>query len=152
MIFEVQSYQLILWDAVYSMGVGFVTAVIYQILSGFMARGEILVFIKDVVISCVFAVLIFSYVVSFANYKVLRWYNVAFALLGWFCFPLAFGKSFNILISNLLSRISFSTTNCIKQICVKLSVITEKKSQKNKNNTQKNQKEVLKETEVLLYN
>ena len=152
MIFEVQSYQLILWDAVYSMGIGFVSAVIYQILSAFMARGKILIFIKDVVISCIFGVLIFSYVVSFANYKVLRWYNVAFGLLGWFCFPLAFGKSFNILISNLLSKISIKTTNCVKQVCGKLSVITEKKSQKNKNNTQKNQKEVLKETEVLLYN
>ncbi len=152
MIFEVQSYTLVLWDAVYSMGVGFATAVVYQLLSAFTGRGKIAVFIRDVVISCVFAVLIFSYVVSFANYKVLRWYNVAFGLLGWFCFPLAVGDGINILITGLLQKTVTKAIGVKNTICGKLSVITEKKLQKNKKNIQKNPKEVLKRTEVMLYN
>ena len=109
MIFEAQRYDLVFWDAVYSMGVGFVVGFIYQLLSAFFYKGKIAVFIKDIAISCIFAIVIFSFVVSFANYKVLRWYNVTFALLGRVMFTPNFGnivhKIFQVLILKFINSL-----------------------------------------------
>ena len=152
MIFGVQSYLLIFQDAVYSLGVGFATGVFYQLISVFLYKGKIAVFIRDVVAAVFFTVAVFSYSISFANYRILRWYNVFFALIGRIMFTPAF--------SNCMHRytdiIILTAKDCIKRLAVsvsgKLSVKIEKIKGKNQKNTQKNSDEVLKEREVLLYN
>ena len=152
MIFEVQSYWLIFQDAVYSLGVGFATGVFYQLISVFLYKGKIAVFIRDVVAAVFFTVAVFSYSISFANYRILRWYNIFFALIGWIMFTPAF--------SNCMHRytdiIILTAKDRLKRLAVsvsgKLSVKIEKIKGKNQKNTQKNSDEVLKEREVLLYN
>lgn len=152
MMFEPQSYTLVMWDAVYSMAAGFVVGFVYQLLGVFLYRGKLAVFIRDVAVWAVFAVVLFSFVISFANYKVLRWYNIAFGLVGWRCFPFAFSA-----ICNRWSMAVSRKAGCIIKYCIttikgKISAIAEKKAIKKKNFTQKNNEELLKETEVLLYN
>ncbi len=152
MIFEVQSYRLIFEDAVYSLGAGFATAVFYQLISVFLYKGKIAVFIRDILASVFFSVAVFSYSVSFANYPILRWYNIFFALLG----RLMFTPAFSNCLHRYTDKIILIARSCIKGLLTfisgKLSVKIEKIKEKNRKNTQKNSPELLKEGEVLLYN
>ncbi|MBR5305666.1 MAG: spore cortex biosynthesis protein YabQ [Oscillospiraceae bacterium] len=152
MMFEPQSYTLVMWDAVYSMAAGFVVGFVYQLLGVFLYRGKLAAFIRDVVSWAVFAVVIFSFVISFANYKVLRWYNIAFGLVGWRCFPFAFSRACNKWSTAVTDKTGCVIKYCIKSIHGKISAFSEKKRIKKKKITQKNKEELLKETEVLLYN
>ena len=148
MIFDAQSYRLIWADAVHSMGVGFMVGFVYQLLSVFLYKNKVAVFIKDVVISVFFTTALFSYCVSFANYKILRWYNVAFALAGRIWFTPAFSHTGH----KLLCFLSMTVKKWFLRLCGKFLAITEKNKEKKLKNTQKNKSEVLKTEEVLLYN
>ena len=92
MIFEPQKYLFIWHDALYSLGVGFLCGFFNRLLSSFLYRGKVCVFIRDVLSCLFFALMLFSYTVSFANYRVLRWYNVAFAFAGAVMFMPAFDR------------------------------------------------------------
>ena len=152
MMFEPQRYSLVLWDAVYSMAVGFVVGFFYQIVSLFLYKGKVAVFIKDVAVAAVFAVGMFSYGVSFANYSLLRWYNVAFGLVGWRCWPFAFSKVVNGWQNRMGRRAKTFLKASAEAFWGGLSHMVKTTAEKSKKNTQKNNEEVLKETEVLLYN
>ena len=152
MMFEAQRYSLVLWDALYSMGAGFVVGFVYQVLSVFLYKGKVAVFIKDIATSVFFAVVVFSFSVSFANYKLVRWYNIAFALLGWVMFTPGFSHCWHRVIISLFTGVKNTTVKCAKGICGKLLNKTEKKVKKADENTQKNQTDLLKDCEVVLYN
>ena len=152
MMFEPQSYTLIMWDAVYSIAAGFVVGFVYQLLSVFLYRGKLAVFIRDVAVWAVFASVLFSFVISFANYKVLRWYNVAFGLVGWRCFPFAFSAVCNRWCMAVSSKFLNAVKHFAGVVAGEFSAMAEKKRTKKKKITQKNKEELLKETEVLLYN
>ncbi len=152
MIFEVQSYRLIFADAVHSMGVGFLVGAVYQLLSAFMYKNKTAVFVKDVLICVFFTTVLFSYCVSFTNYRQLRWYNVAFALAGRLLFTPAFSHSLHCILCCRCNTLKNNVKAICLAFCGKLSVITEKNRDKKLKNSQKNQTEVLKVDETLLYN
>lgn len=152
MIFEAQRYSLVVEDLVYSMGAGFATGVVYQLLSILFYKNKVAVFIKDVLISCFFATVLFSFVVSFANYKVLRWYNIAMALLGRLGFTPAFSKGVHSAVSRLSKYVKSNLIKVFGFFHKKLLTKMQKKVEKFYEKKQKNQTEVLKETEVVLYN
>ncbi len=152
MIFEAQNYTLVMWDAVYSMAVGLVTGFVFQLLSVFFHRGRLAVFIRDMAVCVVFAVLIFSYVVSFANYKVLRWYNIAFGLVGRLAFPYAFSSGCSRYITKVILTIKDVFKRIFSTVYGKLLGTVKKKREKSKDFSQKNPPEVLKMEEIVLYN
>ena len=152
MMLEAQRYSLVLWDALYSMGAGFVVGFVYQVLSVFLYKGKVAVFIKDIATSVFFAVVVFSFSVSFANYKLVRWYNVAFALLGRVMFTPAFSHCLHRAVTSLFAGVKNTTVKCAKRICGKLLNKTDKKAKKAEENTQKNPTDLLKDCEVVLYN
>ena len=116
-MFEPQRYLLVFWDGVYSMAVGLVVGFFYQLVSLFLYKGKVAVFIKDVAVSAVFALIMFSYVVSFANYSLLRWYNIAFGLVGWRCWPFAFSKMVNRWQNRIIKKVkSFITYCCLQKV------------------------------------
>ena len=82
MMYEVQSYALIFQDMLYSLAVGFLAGFINQVLAVFLFKNKKAVFIRDIIMSVIFTVLVFSFSVSFANYKMLRWHNVLMSLIG----------------------------------------------------------------------
>ncbi len=82
MIFEAQRYSYIFSDRVYSLAVGALAGFFHRLLSLFLSKGKVRVFIKDFATAFVFSLFLYSYVISFANYRVLRWYNVLFRLAG----------------------------------------------------------------------
>ena len=136
----------------YSMSAGFVTGVVYQLLSLFFYKNKVAVFIKDVLISCVFATVLFSFVVSFANYKILRWYNIAAAILGRLAFTPSFSDGFHKLTIQLVKYVKSNLIKVYAKFHKKLLTKRKKKVEKFQEKTQKNQSEVLKETVVVLYN
>ena len=152
MMLEAQRYSLVLWDALYSMGTGFVVGFVYQLLSVFLYKGKIAVFIKDIAISVVFAVVVFSFSVSFANYKLVRWYNIVFALLGRVMFTPGFSHCLHRVVTSLFTGVKNTTVKCTEGICGKLLNKTDKKAKKAEENTQKNPTDLLKDCEVVLYN
>ena len=152
MIFDAQRYSLVMWDFLYSMGAGFVVGAIHQLLSVFLYRSKAAVFIKDLVCGGVFATVVFSYVVSFANYKVLRWYNIAGALMGRLLFTPGFAQPFHRLIAVVQSPVKNTVKNSFEYFRGKLLTKMQKKVENFHENIQKNQPEVLKQTEIVLYN
>ena len=152
MIFEAQRYSLVMEDLIYSMGAGFMTGVVYQLLSLLFYKNKVAVFIKDVLISCFFATALFSFVVSFANYKVLRWYNIVMALLGWLTFTPSFSNGFHSAVGRLSKCVKSKLIKVYTVFHKKLLTKMQKKVERFHEKTQKNQTEVLKETKVILYN
>lgn len=152
MIFEVQSYSFIFQDRIYSLAIGFVTGFVNQLLAVFLYKGKVKIFIRDILVSLFFTVLIFSYSVSFANYKILRWYNVAFALAGAVLFTPCFSTAGNLLLSLAGVTVRHGAKKTAAAAGEKIQIFRQKKIVKNQKITQKNSPEVLKRDEVLLYN
>ena len=152
MIFDAQRYNLVMWDFLYSMGAGFAVGVIYQLMSVFLYRNKAAVFVKDLVCGGVFATVVFSYVVSFANYKVLRWYNIARALGGLLLFTPGFAQTFHRLTAVVHNPLKNTAKKGFEYFRGKLLTKMQKKVENFHENIQKNQPEVLKQTEIVLYN
>ena len=152
MIFEAQNYYLVFQDAVFSMAVGFVTGAFYQLIGIFFYKGRTGLFIKDVLTGIVFTTLIFSYSVSFANYPILRWYMVLFALAGLLVFPAGLSKWGNVAVSLMAVTVVHYCGNVYSKMCGKLLAILQKNKEKKQKITQKNPAELLKNADILMYN
>ena len=152
MIFEAQSYYLILLDAVHSLGIGFITGFVYQLLGIFLYKGRKKLFVRDVATGLFFTVAMFSYSVSFANYPVMRWYMVVFAVIGMVMFTPAFSHRAHRILVTVCSFIYSCVNRRSNKICVKLLENIKKKQLKKQKITQKNASEVLKENNIMLYN
>ena len=152
MIFEVQSYALIFHDAIFAMGVGFIAGAFYQILGAFLYKGKVKLFIRDIATGLVFTALVFSYSVSFANYRILRWYMVLPALIGMVSFPFCFSKWGNIAVRFMSVTAVYCGRNVRRKVCGKLLAISQKNKEKKQKFTQKNPPELLKTTDILMYN
>lgn len=152
MIFEVQDYGLIFEDMVYSLAIGFAAGLLNQLLSLFFHRGKISMFIKDVIMCTSFTRLVFSYAVSFANYPILRWYNIAGAAVGFFLF---FPRFSPVLQKVLDRRICSALSRVRGKIFALLSSAGEifvKNLAKHQKFTIKSNKELLQSDSILLYN
>ncbi len=152
MIFERQKYIFIFQDAVYSMAVGFITGFFGRTITPFLYKGKVKLFIKDMAVCTLFSVLLYSYVISFANYKVLRWYNVLFAVIGHICFTPLFEYGLGY-IGGKLGKARKKTMFAAGKACRKLYVgLHSKIKEKYQKNTIKNNPEPLKEQGNVLYN
>lgn len=152
MIFEPQSYYLIFQDAVHSLGIGFITGVVYQLLGIFLYKGRMKLFVRDVITGLFFTAAMFSYSVSFANYPVMRWYMVVFAVFGMVMFTPAFSHRAHRILVMICSFLHLCANRRSSKICVKFLENIKKKQLKKQKITQKNASEVLKESSIILYN
>ncbi len=92
MIFTPENHRFILEDCLYCLSVGFIVSFINEILKSIFYKNKIEIFIKDILISIIFAVVIFSYVISFANYSILRWYHILVSFIGFLLSRFSFSK------------------------------------------------------------
>ncbi len=152
MIFEPQKYSFIMQDAVYSLAIGFMCGFINRCLSCFFYKGKVRLFIKDVLMTVVFATLVFSYAVSFANYKVLRWYNVFFALMGLVFFRPCFDRIVHILSSFIAVTIKYIFSLIKNAVVISAKEYRSKKVVKHQKNTQNLPSEPLQDDDKVLYN
>ena len=152
MIFEPQKYYFIFQDAVHSLGVGFLTGFLNRLISPLTGKNKRLIFIKDLLISIFFAVMIYSYSISFTNYNVMRWYNVVVALAGMVLFTPCVYSAVSVrtgVVKITAVYMCRAAAGCIRNYAEKAK---QKRAEKRQKFTQKNKEELLKEEDILLYN
>ena len=111
MNFDVVNYSFLLQDFVFAMGAGFAVGGINRFLSLFLYKSKIRLWIKDMLVAFLFAVAVFSYVVSFANYPDVRIYHLLGALFGF----LSFNFNFSTIFHKFFENFSKNTKN--KMLC-----------------------------------
>ena len=139
-------------DALYSMAVGFVCAFFAQILSVFLHGNRINVFIKDILVSRFLRTALFSYCVSFANYRLVRVYNVFFALVGLVCFSPVFARPLRKILSAALNAAARTAAAKAKKGGEYIRRSLQKQKVKNEEKRQENDKQLLKKPDIVLYN
>ena len=152
MIFESIDYWFAFQDFLFSISAGFVVAFFYQLLSIFLYKGKTVVFIKDLLICIVFSVVIFSYVISFTNYPIIRIYHILGGFLGFLAFPFCFSAIFHKFFEKIFSAIKNKILCCGKKVS---TIVCEKRQKRAKTAdiaTAEVTDEHLKSCEVLLYN
>ena len=152
MNFSPENYSLVFQDAMYAMCVGFLTGFINQLLGIFLSKSRIRIFIKDLLSSLFFTLLLFSYVVSFANYPTLRWYHFIAALAGFACFAPCFdyiGQTvFSLIWATVKTVFSWGFFNTKAAVGNKIS----EKQLKAEKITQNNTDNSLQNSDIMLYN
>ena len=139
-------------DALYSMAVGFVCAFFAQILSVFLHGNRISVFIKDILVSRFLRTALFSYCVSFANYRLVRVYNVFFALIGLVCFSPVFARPLRKILVSAGNRAACAAVTQVKKSGRYIYRSVQKQKVKNEQKRRENDKELLKKPDIVLYN
>ncbi|MEG1800489.1 MAG: hypothetical protein RR273_00805 [Oscillospiraceae bacterium] len=152
MTFDSVNYALLLFDILYSVSAGILTGFINQVVSIFLYRGRVRLFIKDVLMFFVFSLAVFSFVVSFANYPVLRYYHILAAAVGFFSFNLQFSKAFNGLFSaveKLIKKYLQGANSRIKQV---ICLFAQSYGKKRAENKKTEDKILLQKDAVWVYN
>ena len=90
MNFDSTNYVFLLQDFIFAAAAGFAAGWIGCVLSVFMPAGRKVLWIRDMLTAFIFSVLVFSYVVSFANYPDVRIYHLLGALFGFLSFDYGF--------------------------------------------------------------
>ncbi len=152
MIFEPQKFTYILQDALYSMAAGFTAGFFYRWLDVFLPKGKVRVFIKDIVTAVFFSFVMYSYVVSFANYRVLRWYNVLFGIIGMILFDPVFNTGLKILFSVVKLLLFTRLKRIVDVLMAERNKFISKQKEKYQKITPKNSPQLLKQDDKILYN
>ena len=152
MIFEGVNYSFLLQDFLFSIGAGFVVGGLNQLLSVFMYKGRIRLFIKDILVCFLFAVVVFSYVVSFANYQVVRIYHILGALLGFLSFNIRFAHIFHKFFEKFFLFIKNKMLCYGKKVFTTICVFCKKRTKRRHTDKETAQPNHLKNKEVIVYN
>ena len=127
MNFEAVNYSFLLQDFIFAMGAGFAVGGANCFVSLFLNKGKICLWIKDMLVAFLFAVTVFSYVVSFANYPVMRIYHIAGAFCGFRAFNIEFSKKlqniFEKIFLFLKHKMLWMVKKCKSTICAKVRQI-----------------------------
>ena len=152
MIFESINYSFLLQDFAFAMAVGFAVAVVNEAVSIFVYKGRRLVFIKDILMCVFFAAAVFSYVVSFANYPVVRIYHIIAAFVGFLSFNIPFSKFFHKIHEKIFGFLGHKILCVCGKIKPVICVFAGKRRQKKKAQQDALHKADLKSDEVMVYN
>ena len=95
MNFDSVNYSFLLQDFVFAMAAGFAVGGANLFLSLFLYKNKISLWIRDMLTAFIFAIAVFSYVVSFANYPDVRIYHLVGALFGFLSFNFNFSTIFH---------------------------------------------------------
>lgn len=152
MIFDSINYSFLLQDFVFAMAVGFAAGAINQLVSAVLFGGRIRLFLKDILVCTIFSVAVFSYVVSFANYPVMRIYHIAGAFCGFLSFNFEFSKNLQKVFKKIFLWIKHKILCMVKKCKTIICVKAEKRRLKKKKQPSAQPQSPLKNSESLLYN
>ena len=152
MIFESINYSFALQDFAFSLGAGFAVGFFHQLLSLVLYKGRVAPFAKDIITSFVFAVTMFSYVVSFTNYPIIRIYHLIGGLAGFLCFPLRFSTIFHKFSEKIFKFFKNKILCFGKKLSTTICGFVEKIPQKDKKQSDEAKTDHLQSKEDLLYN
>lgn len=152
MIFEPVVYPYLLQDFFCSAGAGFAVGFANQLLASVLPGGKLARFAKDIIVSFIFAVAVFSYVISFTNYPVIRIYHILGALCGFCAFPVHFSTFFHKVFQKIFIFLKY------KMLClcgkIKSTICAKRQKTKQKKQPPQNaaQNDHLKNEDSLIYN
>ncbi len=152
MIFESVNYSFLLQDFLFTLAVGLAVGFINQLVSVFIYKGKVRLFIKDIFICTLFAVALFSYVISFANYPVVRFYHIIGAFIGFWSFNIRFSIFFQKISEKFfgfLKRKMLCRFGKIKSVFCDLH---RKRQEKRRKTKKEETKADLKTEDILVYN
>lgn len=152
MIFESINYVWLLQDFVFSMVAGFITAIFSQIIGIILYKGKIRLFIRDILTCLFFSVMIYSFIISFANYHILRIYHIIGGLIGFLCFNIKFSKIFHILFERIFKWNKSKILCVLKKINSTISVRRQKKAKSKVEKQKSTTDESLKTDIIYVYN
>jgi len=141
MNFDSVNYWFLLQDFVFAVAAGFAAKGISCVLPVFLCRGRAVLWIRDMLTSFIFAAVVFSYVISFANYPDVRIYHLIGAAIGFAGFDFKFSTIFHKISEKFLKILRNKMLCLTKKAC---SIIcgfgvkirrTNKKEQKAAENT-----------------
>lgn len=143
MIFEPVNYSFLLQDFLYAIAVGFAVGGINQIMLIFLPKGKKRLFLKDMLVCFIFAVMLFSYVISFANYNEVRIYHILGAVFGFLSFNFNFSTIFHKIFKKYFSAVKNKMLCCGKKV---YSIICAKRQKNNK--SEQNEQAASKNTDL----
>ncbi len=152
MIFESINYSFLLQDFLFAMAVGFAVGFINQLVSIFLCKGRAGLFVKDIFICTVFAVALFSYVVSFANYPVVRFYHIVGAFAGFLSFDIRFSIIFHKIFGKIYEIFKRKMLCVWQRIRSAFCAAWRKRATKHPVSKEETKKADLKTNDVLIYN
>ena len=104
MNFAAVNYSFLLQDFVFAMGAGFAAGGIVRLVWLFLPTGKIWLWIKDMLAAFIFSVVVFSYVISFANYPDIRIYHLLGAFFGFLSFNFNFSTIFHKILKKFTNK------------------------------------------------
>lgn len=132
MNFDSVNYCFLLQDFIYAAAAGFVAGGINQFLTVFLYGRKTLVWIRDMLAGFIFSVVVFSYVVSFANYPDIRIYHILGAFAGFLSFDYKFSTIFHKIFEKILTAVKNKMLCAFEKAATTVGVLYEKNRQKHK--------------------
>ena len=152
MNFEAVNYSFLLQDFIFAMGAGFAVGGVNCFVSLFLNKGKICLWIKDMLVAFLFAVTVFSYVVSFANYPDVRVYHILGALFGFLSFNFNFSAVFQKLFKKFAEKAKNNILCCVRNISSTVCVRRQKRTQKSNKRQNLPENNDLKNNDNWVYN
>ena len=152
MNFDSVNYSFLLQDFIFAMAAGFAVAGVNSFLSLFICGGKAAVFVRDMLTCFLFAVAVFSFVVSFANYPDIRFYHIISAFFGYLCYNFNFAGYFEKFSKKIFSKAKNKMLCRIKKYYRTICVFAAKKRKKAEKQEKSDKKEPLKNGEIWVYN
>lgn len=152
MNFEAVNYFFLLQDFAFAAAAGFAVGIINQLLSVFVPPKGLLRGLKDVLSCFVFAVVLYSYVISFTNYPDIRIYHILGGCAGFLCFSYNFSTFFHKIFIKIFKRIKNNILCLGKKIKSTICAVRQKRRKKQKQSQNAAEQGHLQTKEVLVYN
>ncbi len=152
MIFESINYSWLLQDFLFSIVAGFITAIFNQIIGIFLYKGKVRLFIRDILTCIFFSIILYSFIISFANYKIFRIYHIFAGIIGLFCFNVKFSEIFHNFFDKIIVRIKNKILCFVKKKYTTICILRSKKKEEHQKQTKTDKKDHLKTDDVYVYN
>lgn len=152
MIFESINYSHLLQDFIFSMGAGFAVGVINEAAAIFLPGGKKTQFFRDVFLCMLLSFVIFSYVISFTNYPIIRFYHLLGGILGFLSFPFKFSIFFHKIVKNFFIKLKNKILCLVNKAVSIICDHRQKRRQKKENQQKTAETEDLQSKEVWVYN
>jgi len=152
MNFDSVNYSFLLQDFIFAAGAGFAVGFLQQLLAVFLYGSKTKVAVRDMLTAFIFAVVVFSYTISFANYPDIRIYHILGAFTGFLTFDFEFSAIFQKFFKKIYKFSKDKILCCGKKVYSTICGLRQKYKKKDKKEIQLAKNTDLKNQDNWVYN
>ncbi len=152
MNFDIVNYSFILQDFAFAMGAGFAVGILDKFIKIFLSDNKILNSVRYMITAFLFAVIVFSYIISFSNYPDVRIYHLIGASLGFVTVDFGFSNIFRKIFILFFVKIKNYILYLIKKINGTICGLVQDINKNDKKQQEKPKDELLKKQDSWVYN